>query len=86
MILVADAFHPSDNKESISLGAEWGFMDLLYLRAGYQNLFLDATEAGAALGVGVRQNVAGFGFGFDYGWNDYGILGGTHRFSFGLAF
>lgn len=35
----ADAFHPNDNTESISFGAEWTVLKTLSLRTGYQNLF-----------------------------------------------
>jgi hypothetical protein len=37
--LAIDAFHPSDNSESISFGGEYVFMKTFALRAGYQHLF-----------------------------------------------
>jgi Type IX secretion system protein PorV len=35
--LVVDAFHPSDNTESLSFGGEWKFMNIFSVRAGYEN-------------------------------------------------
>jgi long-subunit fatty acid transport protein len=86
VIIVADAFHPSDNTESVSFGAEWTFMDIFSARAGYQNLFLEDSNVGLTLGAGVNYDVTGFGFRFDYAWNDYDLLGNTQRFSLGIAF
>ena len=44
--VAVDAFHPSDNTESVSPGAEYAFQRLVSLRAGYQNLFLEDSEVG----------------------------------------
>lgn len=82
-----DAFQPSDNSNSVSLGGEWAFRDLVMLRGGYQNLFLEDAEGGLTLGGGLNYDVGGFGLSFDYAWNDFGErLGSTQRFTFGVAF
>jgi hypothetical protein len=86
MLVVVDAFHPSDNEESMSLGMEWTLLNLISLRAGYQHLFLDDSEVGLTLGTGLRYRVSGMGLRFDYAWNEYGLLGDAQRFSLGLAF
>jgi hypothetical protein len=86
LLLVADAFHPSDNTESVSFGAEWTFMNVFSARAGYQNLFLQDSYVGLTLGAGINANLSGFGFRFDYAWNDYDLLGNTQRFTMGVAF
>ena len=85
LLLVADAFHPNDNHESISVGAEWSFQNLFFARAGYQNLFLDDSEAGLALGAGLLVDASGLEFRFDYAWNDYGRLGDAQRFTVGFS-
>jgi len=81
-----DAFHPSDNTESISFGAEWIFMNTFSIRGGYQNLFLSDSEVGLTLGAGVRYNILGFLLHFDYAWAKHGRLGNTQRFTLGLGF
>ena len=52
IVLAMDAFHPSDNSESVSAGAEWLFRDTFALRAGYQQLFQTDSNVGVTLGVG----------------------------------
>lgn len=84
--LVVDAFHPSDNTESISMGAEWTFMDLFSLRGGYQNLFLEDSEVGLTLGAGVQYQLTDYSISFDYAWADHGRLDKTHRLTFGVQF
>ncbi|MEM1126131.1 MAG: PorV/PorQ family protein [Bacteroidota bacterium] len=85
--LAVDAFQPSDNTNSVSLGGEWAFRDLVMVRAGYQNLFLEDQEGGLTFGGGLQYAVSGLGFSFDYAWNDFGTgLGNTQRFTFGFAF
>lgn len=85
LLLVADAYHPNDNDESVSVGAEWSFVNLLFLRGGYQNLFLTDNESGLTLGAGLLIDSSGFNFRFDYAWNDYGLLGNAQRFTVGIA-
>ena len=41
VVVSADAFQPSDNSNSLSLGGEWTYAELVSLRGGYQNLFLE---------------------------------------------
>lgn len=86
LYFAVDAFHPSDNKESISFGMEWTFFDTFSLRGGYQNAFLTDSEVGLTIGAGLRygvDNVNGF---FDYAWADHGRLEATHRFTLGVLF
>ncbi|MBN2355729.1 PorV/PorQ family protein [candidate division KSB1 bacterium] len=84
--LTVNAFHPNDNTESISFGAEWTTLRILALRAGYQNLFLQDSETGLTLGVGLKLGFGAQQFQVDYGWADYGRLENTQRFSIGFNF
>ncbi len=86
VMVVADAYQPSDNTNSVSLGAEWSYADLLFLRGGYENLFQEDAEGGLTLGGGLRYKLSGFGLGFDYAWGDHGLLGSTQRFTLGFGF
>jgi long-subunit fatty acid transport protein len=86
LLLAVDAYHPSDNTESVSLGAEWLWKDALALRAGYQNLFQEDSELGLTLGAGVMTAFSGTQFQFDYGWGTHEVLDSTHRVTFGLEF
>jgi long-subunit fatty acid transport protein len=86
LVLEADAFHPSDNAESVSLGTELSFRQRLAVRLGYQNLFLRDSEVGLAAGAGVQGALEGLHYQMDYAWADHGRLGGTHRLTAGFAF
>ena len=82
MTFAVDAFHPSDNTESISTGIEWTWRESISLRAGYQNLFQDDSEVGPAFGAGLEGIIEERRFGFDYAWADHGRLDQTHRLTF----
>jgi hypothetical protein len=84
--LAVDAFHPSDNTESISGGAELELLRTLAVRVGYQNLFLQDSEVGLTLGAGIRGTQRRMHYRFDYAWADQGRLGESHRFTLGLNF
>lgn len=84
--LAVDAFHPSDNSESMSFGAEWSWRDAFALRGGYQNLFLEDSEVGLTLGAGLSGALEASRFKLDYAWAEHGRLGSTQRFSLGVAF
>jgi len=84
--LAVNAFHPNDNTESISFGAEWLLFKSFGLRAGYQNLFLKDSEVGLTLGAGLQLDVAGHFFQFDYAWADHGRLENAQRFTVGFLF
>jgi len=84
--LAIDAFHPSDNTESVSFGAEWMFQNTLMLRGGYQNLFQQDSEVGLTLGAGLQYQMDDYRLNFDYGWADHGRLEKTHRLTLGVTF
>ncbi len=86
LLLAVDAFHPNDNEESVSAGAEWSWREMIALRGGYQDLFLGDAETGLTLGFGVRGALEGTKFDFDYAWADHGRLNETHRVTFVLGF
>lgn len=84
--LAADAFHPSDNTEGMSAGAELEMLKRLSLRAGWQDAFQRDTEVGLTLGAGVRGRYDVYGYQVDYGWTEHRRLGGTHRITLGFTF
>jgi len=87
LTLALDALHPSDNYESVNVGAEYTFMDLLSLRGGYQSLFLDEAEQTFALGFGIKKQVIGnVTLYFDYAYQDFGRLSDIQKFSFRMSF
>lgn len=85
--LGVDALHPNDNDESLNVGMEYLLYDMISIRGGYKSLFLDNSEEGLTLGVGLKYSFApGLGFYFDYAYQDFGALDNTQHFTLGLRF
>jgi len=85
--VAADALHPNDNAESLNVGAEYVFMNLISLRGGYKSLFLDNSEEGLTLGFGLKWDFdPGLGMFVDYAYQDFGRLDYTQQFSLGVKF
>ncbi|MCK4639811.1 MAG: PorV/PorQ family protein [Candidatus Marinimicrobia bacterium] len=86
LIFAVDAVHPSDNFEYLNLGAEYRFRDLIALRAGYRQLYLEDTEGGLALGFGIHLGIMNYDFRLDYAAVDFGRLDYLNKFSLILSF
>lgn len=86
--VAVDALHPTDNYESVNVGSEFVFHDYLFLRGGYQSLFLDQSEGGLSLGFGVASGglISGLSAQIDYAYRDFGRLESIHVLSVGLRF
>lgn len=82
----ADAYHPSDNSESISLGTEVSYREQFSLRLGYQNAFLTDSEVGLTLGTGINGKYDDIRYHVDYAWADHGRLGNVSRLTLGFGF
>jgi hypothetical protein len=84
--LAIDAFHPSDNSESVSFGGEYLFLKTFALRAGYQHLFETDSELGLTLGGGVNYEMTPYNIRVDYAWAKHKHLGDMQRFTVGVSF
>jgi hypothetical protein len=83
----ADALHPSSNHESVNVGVEYGFQNRIFLRTGYQALFLQDAEGGLSGGLAVHQTLFGGTLAkLEYAYRNAGRLGGVHVIGLGLAF
>lgn len=88
LTLAIDAVHPNNDYQSINAGAEFSFMELLCLRAGYQSLFLKDAEGGLSLGLGINSKMlfSEAVVKFDYAYRDFGRLESIHTFSIGFSY
>jgi len=82
----ANAFHPNDNSESLSLGSELLLSNRLSVRAGYQNAFLTDSEVGLTAGAGFKSEYQDIQYHIDYAWADHGRLGNVSRLTLGFGF
>ncbi|MBI2419529.1 MAG: PorV/PorQ family protein [Ignavibacteriales bacterium] len=87
LLIAADALHPSDDYESINLGTEFTVYDLVSVRAGYKSLFMEDSEEGLTLGIGVLQRfMENANVRVDYSFAKFGRLKDVQKFSVSLAF
>jgi hypothetical protein len=85
--VAVDAMHPSDDYESVNVGAEYGFSDVFFLRGGYKSLFLKDTEESFTVGAGIKQRFYGnVAIKIDYSYGDFGRLKDVQKFSVGINF
>jgi Type IX secretion system protein PorV len=85
--LAADAIHPSDNDQSVNVGGEYAWNNLLFLRAGYKSLFIPNSQEGLTLGVGLRYAITmHLVLNLDYAFENYGMLKNLQEFSLSVGF
>jgi hypothetical protein len=76
-----DIIQPNDYLQQMHVGAEYSFRELFALRAGYR---FNYDADGLTLGGGLRADLAGFAFSFDYSYGTMGeYLPNVHRISLG---
>jgi hypothetical protein len=84
LIIVSDALHPNDNYESVNIGAEYQFKNLIAFRAGYSSLFLQDSEEGLTLGGGLLLD--SYGIRFDYAYESFGKLKSINKYTLFVIF
>lgn len=80
--ILADVDVPSDNEERLSLGLEYGYNDLLFLR-GSMRVNDDTGEFN--LGAGFNVKVSSFQTRLNYSFSSYEYLDQVHRFGLGFS-
>jgi long-subunit fatty acid transport protein len=70
--------HPNDNSENVSLGVEYSWSKMLYLRGGYK---INVDEQDYSFGAGINVPISIAQFSFDYAYANFERLGSAHRFS-----
>ena len=70
--------HPNDNSENVSIGAEYSWRKILFLRGGYK---INVDEQNYSFGAGVNVPISIAIFTFDYAFANFERLGSAHRFS-----
>ncbi len=87
MTFAADALHPSDDYESVDLGGEYVFDDVVFIRGGWKSLFMKDSEEGLTLGIGLKQLVMGnVAVTLDYAYQNFARLKNAQKISLGVAF
>jgi long-subunit fatty acid transport protein len=87
LTVALDAMHPSDNYESINLGAEYAYNDFVFIRGGYKSLFLKDSEERFSLGFGLKQQLVGnVALKLDYAYQDFGRFSDIQKFTLSISF
>jgi hypothetical protein len=82
LTLTFDFNHPSDEAESVILGAEAALLGRLFLRGGWRN---NVEEGGLSAGFGLDLQRDRSLLRFSYAFDDRGPFGGIHVFSLELG-
>jgi long-subunit fatty acid transport protein len=87
LTLAVDALHPTDNVETMNLGAEYRWNEMISIRGGYKSLFMDESIEGLTLGAGIQYLIPNYGkFSVDYSYADFDILGDVQTFALTITF
>ncbi len=82
VLISADFIHPNDNYSMANVGAEYGFMNHFFVRAGYQQLALPDAQEGLTLGAGLKLGIVGV----DYSYVKSKYLSFVDQFSVDVKF
>ena len=87
LTLAADALRPNDNEESVNVGGEFAFSNMVFLRGGYKSVFGNDAEEGISLGAGVKYTAEGIGaLEVDYAFTKFGLFGNINTIALSVAF
>lgn len=80
LLVTFDAEHPRDFAETVRMGVEYVFDDIIALRVGYVS---PQDEYKWTYGIGLHKNglLGSMGLGLDYAFTPFGIFGDVHRIS-----
>jgi opacity protein-like surface antigen len=93
--VAVDALRPNDDFESINLGGEVGWRNILFIRGGYQSIFKggqaplssDKGQEGLALGAGLQYQFEGFAaLSFNYAFQKFGLFGNLNTIALSIGF
>lgn len=88
-----DALRPNDNAESVSLGGEIGWRNMVFLRGGYKSLFAreaafnkDTQQEGLTLGAGLRYRLEGIAsIEVNYAYMKFGLFGNLNTIALAIG-
>lgn len=86
LVLGADVMRPTNDAQTLNLGADWRIANMVSIRAGYQSLFKAEKENGLTLGIGLDLEISGMSIVFDYSFQHFGRLGMLNTTSLALTF
>lgn len=87
LTLAVDALNPNNSKQYVNLGAELGLLgDLVMIRGGFSELFLEDAVRSFTLGAGLRYRFAPLNFAVDYSFESQEFFNDVNRFTLSIGF
>ncbi len=86
LILDVDAVYPSNQSSYLNAGAEFGFMDVLFLRIGRNSIFKQSAEETMSYGAGFKYDFGPVSSKIDYCNTGYGRFGNLSKVSLTIGF
>lgn len=83
LVVSVNSAHPRDYAETVSVGGEYTFQDIISLRAGYTT---PSDEAGVNLGGGLQYDFNGLQVNADYAYTNMGAFNDVNRIALGIGF
>ena len=85
--LAVDALSPNNSEQYVNVGTEIGLLgDLVMLRAGYAELFLEDAIRSLTVGGGLQYRFGPLNLAFDYAYESQKYFEGVNRFNFTVQF
>ena len=85
--LSGDANHPNNNVEYVNAGIEYSYNDLVSLRMGQSDIFMEDAEQGLCYGAGINYKIPrGPKVRFDYVIRSFGLFKAISGFSIDMTF
>ncbi len=87
LTVAADALRPNDNEESVNVGGEFSWNEMIFMRGGYKSIFGTDAEEGVSLGVGLKYTAEGLGsLELNYAYTNFGLFGNINTIGLAIAF
>lgn len=87
LTLAVDALNPNNSEQYVNVGAEMAFMgELLKIRGGYSELFLDDAIRSFTVGGGLQYGFGSLNFTMDYAFEAQEYFSGVNRFTLAVQF
>ncbi len=81
--LASEMMDSRDYEPRLSLGSEFGFKEMFFLRGGYR---FNESETTFSLGAGIRYAIGKLSLSIDYAYQHFGVFSNVQHFTFIFGF
>jgi Type IX secretion system protein PorV len=85
--LAVDALHPSDYAQSINVGGQYAWNNMIFARIGYKSLGIPGSEEGLTFGFGLSYDLLlNLNMKLDYAYESFGVFKNIQKFALSVSF